>query len=71
MIDSAGGLDEFFRPGYGLVILDQIAEEGRVGGDGGGHVKIALVGGPPKGSAQIGEFRGEPGVGLALPGAVP
>ena len=71
MVDGAGGLDELFGPGYRLVVLDQIAEQRRVGGDGGGDVEVAVVGGPPKRGAQIGQFGGEPVVGLALSGAVP
>ena len=30
-----------------------------------------MVGGPPECGAQVGQFGGEPGVGVALPGAVP
>ncbi len=71
MIDGAGGLDEFFGPGYRLIILDQKAEERRVGGDGGGDVEVAVVGGPPERGAQVGQLGGEPRVGLALSGAVP
>ena len=71
MVDGAGGLDELLGPGDRLIILDQIAEERRVGGDGGGDIKVALVGGPPKRGAQIGQFDREPVVGLTLAGAVP
>ena len=71
MVDGAGGLDQLFGPGDRLVIVDQIAEERRVGGDGGGDIEVALVGGPPKRGAQIGQLDAEPVVGLPLPGAVP
>ena len=71
MIDSAGGLDQLFSPGDRLVVFDAEAEECRVGGDGGGIVEVAVVGCPPERGAQVGEFGGEPGVGLALAGAVP
>ena len=37
----------------------------------GGHVEVALVGGPAERGAQVGELGGEPVVGLALAGAVP
>ena len=60
MVDGAGGLDQLFGPGYRLVIFDQRAEEPRVGGDGGGHVEVAVVGGPPERGAQIGQLGGEP-----------
>ena len=71
MVDGAGGLDELFGPGDRLIILDQITEEPRVGGDGSGIVEVAMVGGPPEGGAQIGQLGGEPGVRLTLSGAVP
>ena len=71
MIDGAGGLDEFFGPGYRLIIFDHQAEEPRIAGDGGGDVEIAVVGSPPERGAQVGQFGGEPVVGLALAGAVP
>ena len=71
MVDGAGGLDELFGPGYRLIIFDQTAEERRVGGDGGGDVQVAVVGGPPKRGAQIGQLDGEPVVRLPLSGAVP
>ena len=71
MVDGAGGLDELFGPGYRLVVLDPEAEERRVGGDGGGDVEVAVVGGPPERGAQVGQLGGEPVVGLPLPGAVP
>ena len=71
MVDGAGGLDELFGPGYRLVILDQIAEQPRVGGDGGGDIQVAVVGGPPERGPQIGQFGSEPVIRLALPGAVP
>ena len=71
MVDGAGGLDELFGPGYRLVFFDPNAEERRVGRDGGGDVEIAVVGGPPERGAQIGQFGGEPVVGLTLAGAVP
>ncbi len=41
MVDGAGRLDELLGPGDRLIILDQIAEERRVGGDGGGDIQIA------------------------------
>ncbi len=71
MVDGLGGFDEFFGPGYRLIVLDQIAEKPRIGGDGGGDVEVAVVGGPPEGGAQVGQFGGEPRVGVALAGAVP
>ena len=71
MVDGAGGFDQLFGPGYRLIIVDQNAEERRVGGDGGGDVEVVVVGGPPERGAQIGQLGGEPGVGLALSGAVP
>jgi hypothetical protein len=71
MVDRAGGLDELLGPGYRLVIVDPKAEERRVGGEGGGDIQVAPVGGPPKRGAQIGQLHAEPPVGLPLPGAVP
>ena len=71
VVDGAGGLDELFGPGDRLIIFDPEAEEPRVGGDGGGDVEVAVVGGPPKRGAQIGQLDGEPVVGLPLAGAVP
>ena len=71
MVDGAGGFDQLFGPGYRLVVLDQKAEKRRIGGDGGGDVEVTVVGGPPERGAQIGQFGGEPVVGLALAGAVP
>jgi hypothetical protein len=71
MVGGAGGLDELFGPGYGFVVFDRRAEERRVGGDDGGHVDVAVVGGPAERSAQIGQFGGEPRVRLTLPEAVP
>jgi len=47
MVDGAGGLNGS-SASYRLIILDQIAEQRRVGGDGGGDVEVAVVGGPPK-----------------------
>src|SRR6516162_2377291 len=70
VVDRAGGLDQLFSPGYRLKGLDPSAEPPRVGGDGGGDIQIALVGGPPKRGAQIGELDGEPVVCLALAGTV-
>ena len=71
MVGDAGGLDQLFSPGDRLVSLDQNAEPPRIGGDGGGDIQIALVGGPPKRGAQIGQLDDEPVVGLSLAGAVP
>ena len=71
MIDGAGGFDQLFSPGYRLIGLDPYAEQPHIGGDGGGDIQIALVGGPPKRGAQIGQLEGEPVVGLPLAGAVP
>ena len=71
MVDRAGGLDQLFSPGDRLKGLDTSAEPPRIGGDGGGDVQIAVVGGPPKRGAQIGQFDGEPVEGLPLAGAVP
>ncbi len=71
VVDRAGGLDQLFSPGYRLKGLDPQAEPPRIAGDGGGDIQIALVGGPPKGGAQIGQLDREPVVGLTLSGAVP
>src|SRR6185437_14671548 len=71
MVDGAGGLDELLGPGDRLIVFDQKAEDPRVGGDGGGGVEVAVVGGPAKRGAQIGQLETEPVVGLALAGAVP
>ena len=60
MVYGPGGLNELFGPRYRLEILDTRAEVRRVCRDGGGHVEIALVGGPPKGGTQVGELNGEP-----------
>ena len=56
----AGGLDELFSPGYRLKGLDPSAEQPRIGGDGGGDIQIAVVGGPPKRGAQVRQLDGEP-----------
>ena len=45
--------------------------EARVGRDGGRDVEVAVVGGPTKRGAQVGEFGGEPLIGLSLARAVP
>ena len=71
MVDRAGGLDQLFSPGYRLKGLDPQAEEPHIGGDGGGDIQIAVVGGPAKRDAQIGQLDREPVVGLTLAGAVP
>ena len=71
MVDGAGGSDEFFGPGDRLVILDQITEPSRICGDGGGVIEVAVVGSPPERGAQVGQLDGEPGVSLALSGAIP
>ena len=71
MVDGAGGFDEFFGPGDRLTILDQTAEQRRIGGDGGGGVEVAPVGGPSKRGAQVGQLGHEPVVCLTLAGAVP
>ena len=71
VVDGAGGLDQLFGPGDRLKGLDPSAEQPRIGGDGGGDIQIALVGGPPKRGAQIGQLDREPVVGLTLAGAVP
>ncbi len=71
MVDRTGGLDQLFSPGYRLKGLDPQAEEPRIGGDGGGGVEVALVGGPAKRGAQIGQLDSEPVVGRTLAGAVP
>ena len=71
MVDGAGGLDELFGPGYGLVDFDAEAEEPRVSRDGGGDVEVVVVGGPPERRAQVGQLGREPGVRLPLAGAVP
>ena len=46
-------------------------KERSVYGDGGGDVEVTVVGGPPECGSQIGHLDGEPGVGVALSGAVP
>ena len=56
MIDCAGGLDQLFGPGGGLVVLDPEAEECGVGGDAGGIIEVTPIGGPPKCRAQISYF---------------
>ena len=56
VIDRAGGLDQLFSPGDRLIGLDHSAEQPRTGGDGGGDIKIAVVGGPPECGAQIGQL---------------
>ena len=71
MVDGAGGLDQLFSPGDRLIIFDHKAEQPRIGGEGGGDIKIAVVGGPAKRGAQIGQLDSEPVVGLPLAGAVP
>src|SRR5262245_59105230 len=71
MVDGASGLDELFGPGYRLVVVDPNAEERGVGGDGGGDIKIAVVGGPPKRGAKISQLDSEPVVGSPLARAVP
>ena len=71
VVDGAGGFDQLFSPGDRLKGLDRKAEPPHIGGDGGGDIQIALVGGPPKRGAQIGQLDGEPVVGLPLAGAVP
>jgi hypothetical protein len=71
VVDRAGGLDQLFSPGDRLKGLDPSAEPPHIGGDGGGIVEVAPVGGPPKRSAQVGQLKIEPGVGLTLSGAVP
>ena len=60
MLDGAGGRDQLFGPGYWLVIFDQKAQKRRIGGDGGGDIKVVVVGGPPEGGAQVGQLGGEP-----------
>ena len=71
MVDGPGGLDQLFCPGYRFRIVEQNAEERRVDGDGGGGVEVVVVGGPAERGAQIGQFDGEPGIGLALVGGCP
>ena len=71
VVDGVCGFDEFLGPSTGLVLFDPGAKERRVDGDCGGGVEVAVVGGPAECGAQIRQFGGEPGVGLALSGAVP
>ena len=54
MVLGPGDLDEFFGPADGFVLFDPQAQKRRISRDGGSGVKIALVGGPPEGGAQIG-----------------
>ena len=56
VVGGAGGFDQLFGPGYRLKGLDHNAEPPHIAGDGGGGVQIALVGGPPKRGAQIGQL---------------
>src|SRR6476659_5798841 len=65
VVDGAGGLDQFFSPGYRLKGLNHSAEPPHVGGDGGGDIEV-VVGGPPKRGAQIGQLASEPVVRLSL-----
>lgn len=55
----------------GSEILDRCPEKGGVGGDHGGQFELRLIGRPSEGTAQIRKFGQEPGIGFALPGAVP
>src|SRR5262245_43606311 len=71
MVHGAGRLNELLCPSYRLEISDKCAEERRIRHYGGGHVEVALVGGPPERGAQISELDGEPDVGVALAGTVP
>src|SRR5271166_1489456 len=71
VVDGARGFDEFFSPGYWLIIHDAEAEEPGVGGNGGGNIEVGVVDGPPKRATQIGQFGGEPVVSLALSRAIP
>jgi hypothetical protein len=48
MNDGLGGRDQLLRPRDGLAILYAEAEEPGIRRNGGGHVEVALVGGPPK-----------------------
>ena len=71
MVDGAGGLDELLGPGYRLIILDQIAEEPRVGGDGGGASRSPWSAAQRNAVRRLASSVAEPFVGLALAGAVP
>ena len=72
VVDGAGGLDQLFSPGDRLKGLDPPhAEQPRIGGEGGGDIQIAVVCGPSKRGAQIGQLYREPVVGIPLVGAVP
>ena len=65
------GLDQLFRPRDGLIVLDTEAEEPHVRRERGGGIEIAVVGGPAKRFAEVGEFGREPRVRLPLAWAVP
>jgi len=71
MVDGAGRLDHLFCPACWLIVFDAKAKDPCVRGDGGGHIEVAPVGGPPERGAQIGELDREPVVDLPLAGAVP
>src|SRR5215203_3671777 len=71
MVDLSGGLDELFNPGQRLVDLGRSAEERRARRDDRCDIEVALVGGPPKRGAQIGQFGREPAVRLPLSRAIP
>src|ERR1700758_4466705 len=71
MVDRMSGLEQLFGPSDRVKILHHSAKPRGVGRDWCGHFEVVVVGGPAEGGAQIGELGGEPGVGLALAGAVP
>ena len=52
MVDRAGGLDQLFSPGDRLIVLDAIAEDPHVGGEGGSDIEVGVVGGPAEPCAQ-------------------
>jgi hypothetical protein len=70
VFDGFRGFDEFLGPCDGFVLLNQTSHK-CVYGDGRRSVEVAMVGGPSKRGAQVGQFGGEPHIGLALPRAVP
>jgi hypothetical protein len=56
VVDGAGGLDQLFSPCDRLIGLDPTGQPPRIAGDGDGDFQIALVGGPAKCGAQIGQL---------------
>ena len=71
MVNGANRLYQLFGPGCGFVVPEKGAEKRSTCRDGSSGVEIAVVGGPPKGGAQVGQLDREPVVRLALARAVP